>query len=413
MFRRSVVALVTVFSVIFGPMAPSRSAVAAPDLPPSSPAIAYRLAEVVTGLSSPVFVTHAGDDRLFVVLRGGSIRIAENGALRPTPFLTLTDRISTAGEGGLLGLAFEPAYAGTGRLYVYYVNTSGNIVIERFNRSAGDANLADRSTGQVVLDVPHPTYTNHNGGWIGFGPDGYLYTGPGDGGGGGNPFCAAQNVADLRGKILRLDVAGQVTYTTPASNAFTPTQRPEVFAVGLRNPFRMSFDRLTGDLYVGDVGQDAREEISRLPAGSGAGANLGWSSFEGSVPYNNACPWSGLTHTLPILEYAHAAEETPSCGVSVTGGYVYRGQRYGWLQGTYFYGDFCSGKIWGGWSASPGVWSSTLITDTSFRLASFGEDSRGELYVADFSGGRVLRLESSLPYRIFAPSIMREHPAAW
>lgn len=415
MLSRFACALLTAVSLAFvgigSPAAASGAATAS--LPPNSPAVSVNLVEVVANATRPVFVTHAGDDRLFIVLRDGAIHVVDGGVMLPTPFLTVTDRITTAGEGGLLGLAFEPDYATTGRFYVYYVNTASNITIERFNRSVGNPNVADRATSQVVLVVPHPTFSNHNGGWLGFGPDGFLYAGPGDGGAAGDPYCAGQNVQDLRGKLLRLDVVGQVTYTTPASNLFTPTQRAEVFAIGLRNPYRMSFDRLTGDLYIGDVGQDAREEVDRLPSGSAAGANFGWNRFEGSLPYSNTCASSGLPHTPPIIEYRHVDESTPGCGVSISGGHVYRGQRYPWLDGTYVYGDFCSGKIWGAWQSAPGVFTTTLITDTTFRLTSFGEDSQGELYVADYSGNRILRLESSLPHRAYLPAITREYPASW
>ncbi|MCS6848214.1 MAG: PQQ-dependent sugar dehydrogenase [Anaerolineae bacterium] len=360
----------------------------APDLPPNTPGITYGFTLVVSGLNQPVFVTHAGDARLFIVERAGVIRIFQNGSLLSTPFLNITSLVQSSGsEEGLLGLAFEPNYAQTGRFYVYYTNKNGDQTIARYNVSS-NPNVADANSAVLILTIPHPGQSNHNGGWIGFGPDNNLYIGVGDGGGGGDPFCAAQNVNDLRGKLLRVNVIGQITYTVPSSNIFTATQRPEVFAIGLRNPWRASFDRATGDLYIGDVGQGAREEVNYAPAGLGAGVNYGWSKFEGTLPYTNNCPASGIPPRPPFADYGR------SLGISVTGGYVYRGPSYPWLSGNYFYGDFGSGRVWSAWQTSPGVFSTAQIADTAYAISSFGEDVNGELYLVHY-GGAVYRLTST------------------
>lgn len=369
--------------------APAHSApVAALNLPPNMPGITYDFTPVITGLDQPVFVTHAGDARLFVVEREGVIRIFQNGALLSTPFLNITSLVrSSGGEEGLLGLAFEPNYASTGRFYVYYTDTNGDQVVARYAVSS-NPNVANSSSAVTIMIIPHPTYSNHNGGWLGFGSDGLLYIGVGDGGGGGDPFCTAQNPDDWRGKILRINVVGQATYTSPATNIFTATQKPEVFAIGLRNPWRASFDRVTGDLYIGDVGQGAREEVNYAPADLGAGVNYGWSQFEGTLTYSSGCPASGIPPRAPLADYGR------SLGVSVTGGYVYRGVSYPWLSGNYFYGDFGSGRVWSAWQTSPGVFSTTLVADTPYNISSFGEDANGELYLVDY-GGTVYRLTST------------------
>jgi len=238
------------------------------------------------------------------------------------------------------------------------------------------------------MTIPHPNQSNHNGGWLGFGPDGNLYIGVGDGGGGGDPYCTAQNANDWRGKLLRINVVGQVTYTIPSGNIFTTPQKPEVFAIGLRNPWRASFDRTTGDLYIGDVGQGAREEVNFAPSGLGAGVNYGWSKFEGTLPYSNGCPASSIAPRAPFVDYGR------SLGTSVTGGYVYRGSSYPWLNGVYFYGDFGSGRVWAAWQTGTGVFSTTLINVPQYSISSWGEDVNGELYLVHY-GGTVYRLTST------------------
>lgn len=371
-------------------------------LTPAPPYVTYRLTPVITsGLDRPVFITHAGDSRLFIVEQGGKVRIWRNGVLLSTPFLDISNIVKCCGEEGLLGLAFEPGFATSGRFYVYYTDLNGDQVVARYAVSS-NPDVADPSTRQVVLKVSHPAYSNHNGGWIGFGPDNYLYVSVGDGGGAGDPFCAGQNVGDLRGKILRLDVIGQFTYTIPSGNVFTPTQRPEVWAYGLRNPWRASFDRLTGAFFIADVGQASREEINFLPPNAVAGADFGWSTYEGSLGFSNGCPKKTAGVTFPVAEYDH------SLGCSVTGGYVYRGQRYPFLHGTYFYGDFCSGRIWAMWSpngSSPFI--STVVIDTSINISTFGEDAQGEIYLASYFDDAIYRLDAQRAV-VWLPIVQRQ-----
>ena len=368
----------------------------APNVPPNDPSIAYSFVPVITsGLTRPIFMTHAKDDRLFIMEQAGLIKIWQGGALLPTAFLSVTNLVQTNNSGyseeGLLGLAFEPNYASTGHFYIYYTNTGGNQNIARYTVSAGNPNVADALSATILMTIAHPTYGNHNGGWMGFGPDGFLYTAVGDGGGSGDPFCAAQTTTDRRGKLLRLNVADQLTYTTPATNTFTTTQLSEVWAIGLRNPWRNSFDRQTGDLYIGDVGQGSWEEITFVPAGASAGLNFGWSKREGRNSYSNGCASSNIATTEPFTDYAHNSNG----GYSVTGGYVYRGAAYPWLDGAYFFADYSTGNVWTAWQpGAAGVFSTAKITTTTFNISSFGEDSAGEIYLADYAG-RVLRLNST------------------
>ncbi|HEY3342796.1 MAG TPA: PQQ-dependent sugar dehydrogenase, partial [Anaerolineae bacterium] len=354
--------------------------------PPNDPQISYSLTPVLSGLSQPLYVTHAGDDRLFIVEQTGAIKIVRNGAILPSPFLNVSSKILVSSEQGLLGLAFEPNYAATGRFYIYYTALNSDVTIARYTVSA-NPDVADANSGVVLLAIPHPTYANHNGGWLAFGPDRLLYAGTGDGGSAGNPFCAAQNVTDLRGKLLRLNVVGQVTYTIPASNIFTTTQKGEVYAIGLRNPWRNSFDRLTGELYIGDVGQDLWEEIDVQPAGHAAGVNYGWSQYEGTHFYSLSCTPSSIAPQMPVAEYGHAG-----VNCAIVGGYVYRGPSYWWLYGDYFYADLCSGSVWAMWQPSPGVYTSTLVLSVA-GIHSFGEDKDGELYAV--GNGTLYRLTSA------------------
>jgi len=387
-----------------------------PLIAPNDPRITYTFTQVEANLDNPIYVTHAGDERLFIVLQEGRIIIRKNGALLPTNFLDINGLVRCCGEEGLLGLAFEPNYATTGRFYVYYTNNSGDQVIARYSVSSGNPDVANPASAQVVLTIPHPNNGNHNGGWIGFGPDGHLYAGVGDGGGGGDPDCTGQNPNELRGKLLRLGVTGQTTYTIPAGNVFTATQRPEVWAYGLRNPWRNSFDRQTGDLYVGDVGQQQWEEVSFVPSGSAAGTDFGWSTYEGTRSYNNPCPNKTTGVKMPFAEYNH------SLGCSVTGGYVYRGSRFAFLSGAYFFGDFCSGRIWASWvptATSP--FTTALIKDTDYTIASFGEDANGELYLVDYgctdpndcnpirpAGVYLINATDPLGVRVTLPAVLKD-----
>ncbi|MEO8354767.1 MAG: PQQ-dependent sugar dehydrogenase, partial [Chloroflexota bacterium] len=288
---------------------------------------------IISGLQRPVDLQADGSGRLFVIEKPGHIRILQDGQLLDQPFLDITDRVGSRGnEQGLLGLAFHPQYAENGRFFVNYTNNNGDTVLARFQVST-DPNSADPNTELKLLGVDQP-FANHNGGGLAFGSDGYLYAGLGDGGSAGDPMGNGQNTKTLLGKILRLDVDSAEPYVAPSDNPFGN----EIWAYGLRNPWRLSFDRVTGDLYIGDVGQGAWEEIDFLAAGSAGGANFGWDFREGAHDYEGGGP-EGLID--PVAEYSH-----PEGGCSVTGGYVYRGSMPEW-NGIYLYGDYCTGIIWG------------------------------------------------------------------
>lgn len=351
-----------------------------------------RLTEVADGFNRPLYLTHAGDGsgRLFVLEQGGRVYILQEGQRLDTPFLDLTTLVSADAnsfgytERGLLGLAFAPDYATSGIFYVNYTDRAGDSVVARYRVSA-DANVADSVSAEIILTVDQP-YANHNGGHLAFGPDGYLYIGFGDGGSQGDPQGNGQRLDTLLGKLLRIDVSGETGYTIPADNPFvgTPDAQPEIWAYGLRNPWRFTFDRATGDLYIGDVGGSAWEEINFQPADSTGGENYGWSLFEASQA-RTAAGSDGLT--MPIAEYSHSE------GVSVTGGYVYRGERIPDLQGIYLYGDFGFGTIWAAWRDAVGAWQSAVyIANSGQVISSFGEDEAGELYIVNYSG-LVMRLD--------------------
>lgn len=349
------------------------------------------LEPLLSGLSSPVFVTNAGDNsnRLFIVEQPGRIKVLQPGTDAPTVFLNITARVLSGGERGLLGLAFHPQYASNRRFFVNYTRAGdGATVIAEYRASANNANVADTAE-TVILVIPQP-FANHNGGMIEFGPDGFLYIGMGDGGSANDPGNRAQNVNELLGKMLRINIdqAGTAPYTSPADNPFfgsTPG-RDEIYAVGLRNPFRWSFDRLTGQLYAGDVGQGAREEIDIITLGG----NYGWRVFEGTVCTNlgpQAC--NAVQVVPPIAEYSHAGGRC-----SVTGGYVYRGSMNTLPSGAYLFADFCTGEIF--------VLQNNqmrLLLDTNLSISSFGEDESGELYVVNLGGSvhRVINSDSPPP----------------
>ena len=348
---------------------------------------AITLTRVAGGFAQPLLITHAGDGsgRMFVVERGGLIRILRDGVVEPRPFLDLSARVRTLGsEQGLLGLAFPPDYASRRHFYVNYTGTLGvgDTVVARYRASA-DADLADPASGQTLLRQAQP-FPNHNGGHLAFGPDGHLYIGLGDGGPAGDPFGNAQKPATLLGKLLRIDVeAGASTYAIPADNPFGNA----IWATGLRNPWRFSFDRATGDLYIADVGQNAYEEVNFQPAASPGGQNYGWNVMEGMHCYKDAdCERAGLTP--PVAEYAHGAGDC-----SITGGHVYRGDRHPALRGVYLYGDFCSGRLWGLRRDAAG-WASALLLESGLNVSSFGEDESGEVYLTDYGRGEVYRIES-------------------
>jgi glucose/arabinose dehydrogenase len=349
------------------------------------------LREVARGLSRPLFLTAPpGDvDRLFVVEKTGTIRVIRRGILLATPFLDLTDSVSTGSEQGLLGMAFAPDYATSGRFIVSYTDRAGDSRVVRYRVMSGDPDRSDPASADSILTVPQP-FDNHNGGMVAFGPDGYLYLGLGDGGGGGDPLGTGQDRRDLLGSLLRLDVGGQGPgYAIPPDNPYLSAAgfRPELWNYGLRNPWRFSFDRQTGDLYIADVGQGAREEVNVAPAGSRGGENYGWNIMEGTLCYNaTTCNRAGLT--LPVLDYTHGE------GCSVTGGYVYRGNAIPALRGHYFYSDYCSHWVrsfrWvNGQAADRTDWPSL---DPGSNVPSFGEDAAGELYLTT-EAGTVYRIE--------------------
>ena len=336
---------------------------------------------VADGFSRPLLVTHAGDGsgRLFVVEQNGAIRIVANGETLAAPFLDIDAQVgSEANEQGLLGLAFYPDFEQNGFFYVNYTNNNGDTVIARFNMSA-DPNAADPASEKILLQVDQP-FPNHNGGYLEFGPDGFLYLGLGDGGSQGDPNGNGQSLDVYLAKILRIDVNGGDPYAIPGDNPFAAGGGlGEIWAYGLRNPWRFSFDRLTGDLYIADVGGSQWEEVNFLPAGTPGGTNFGWNLMEGNHSTGGEAP-DGLTP--PVTEYSHAEG-----GCSITGGYVYRGQLLPEWQGVYFYGDFCTGLIWGLIHHADGSFENQLLFDTGFSITSFGSDESGELYVVDRSGG--------------------------
>ena len=356
---------------------------------------------VTTGLSSPVFVGHAddGSNRLFILERGGVVKVLQPGSSTPTVFLDIHTKLVAGGEQGLLGLAFHPQYAANRRFFVYYTRAGdGTLVIAEYHASSTDPNVAD-PTESVLLTIPHPTNTNHNGGMLAFGPDDYLYIGVGDGGSGNDPPNNGQNIDVLLGKILRIDVdnpdpVAQTLYSSPADNPFVGAAgRDENYAFGFRNPWRFSFDRVTGQQWVGDVGQGAREEVDTPIV---KGGNYGWRVFEGSLCTNlGPAPCTSANYILPILDYSHGSGRC-----SITGGYVYRGSQGVLPVGTYVYGDYCSGEIFA-WNGS----TQSVLLDTTMNISSFGEDEAGEIYVVNL-GGTVSKIASASPctYALSPPS---------
>jgi glucose/arabinose dehydrogenase len=378
---------------------------------------------LMENLESPVHITHAGDNsqRLFVVEQPGRIRIYD-GSLHQTPFLDITGRVLSPSSGGkneegLLSAAFPPGYgSGKDYFYVYYTNRDGNNQLSRFYLSQ-DADQADADSEELILLLLHPGFANHNGGQLSFGPEGYLYIGTGDGGGGGDPQGNSQNTDSLLGKILRIDVEphvftpqpgvllyhlpltfhnseqtpGSQPYRIPPDNPFVdrPGYREEIWALGLRNPWRFSFDRETGDWYIGDVGQNAQEEVDYQPASSPGGENYGWPILEGEECYQAAtCDETGLTRPVAVYHHDHAGAHQ-NC--SVTGGYVYRGAAFAAMQGIYFYADYCSGIIWG-LQHEGGAWIYQELLDTGAFISSFGESESGELFLTDHATGTVYQV---------------------
>lgn len=339
----------------------------------------YTWETVASGLERPVDIQSAStaDGRLFIVEKAGRIRILQDGQVLSVPFLDITERVGSQGnEQGLLGLAFHPRYVKNGFFYVNYTDRDGNTVIARFQASP-HLGLAEPASESILLCVNQP-FPNHNGGALTFGADGLLYAGLGDGGSSGDPFGNAQNLNSLLGKILRLNVDSAKPYAVPPGNI----SGSEVWAYGLRNPWRIAFDRVTGDLYIGDVGQNKWEEIDFVAAGTPGLLNFGWDYLEGTHAYDGFPPLD-LALIAPVAEYGH------NQGCSVTGGVVYRGAMPEW-QGIYLYADYCRGTIWGLLNAE-GQWQAQVLFETRLNPTSFGQDQAGKVYLASDSG-QVLRL---------------------
>jgi hypothetical protein len=383
--RRLLVALSATALCLAGLAAPAHAA------PPDPRTVRAGWSLVAGGLSSPMGVfAPPGDPRLFIVERPGRIRVVRNGRLSPTPFLDIAGRVSTAGEGGLLSVAFKPDYRRSGFFFVAYTDGNLTLHVTRFHASPA-ADVAS-AAGVDVLTVPHPGQSNHNGGQIAFGPGGYLFVGTGDGGGAGDPNGNAQNLGSLLGKILRLNITtftGGRQYSIPSGNPFVGVSgaRGEIWHYGLRNPWRFSFDRGVTDLWIGDVGQGDREEIDQLP--NVGGKNLGWDCREGSLdtspghsPAYGGSYCSGGAFTAPRHEYTH------SYGCAIIGGYTYRGSKYSSLAaGEYLYGDYCSGRLWLLGKDGNGRTVAGGVNVFPKPILAFGRDDAGELYIAAENGG--------------------------
>jgi glucose/arabinose dehydrogenase len=384
-----------------GPSAssPSPSGTASGSAPPSASAgptagtfdptaISVSFEPYVTVAGGPLAITAPDDgtDRLFVATKAGQIRIVRDGVVEPDPMLDIGELVSNGGEQGLLGIAVHPAFPGDPRVFVDYTDLDGDTVLASYRLDPADPGRLDPGSATTILAVDQP-YANHNGGVVGFGPDGFLYVGLGDGGSGGDPQDNGEHLDTLLGKILRLDVdsvgAGGVPFAIPPGNPFANVSgaRPEIWLTGLRNPWRFAFDRLTGDLWIGDVGQNAWEEVDVAPSGVG-GLDFGWDRMEGAHCFEpeTGCPTDGLT--LPLTEYGHDQ------GCTIIGGAVYRGTGQPLLAGGYLFGDYCSGRLWAipASAAGSGPVDPVRVGTAGAGLAAFGEDARGELYAANLDG---------------------------
>src|SRR6478752_3166834 len=374
-----------------GPKSASQIATA-----PFDPAgLRVALESVATGLDAPLAIVnaHDGSNRLFVVEQGGRIRIVKDGTLLPAPFLDVRDRISSGGERGLLGLAFHPRFPADPRLFVDYTDPNGDTQVSSFAVNPASPDQADPRSEVKILHVQQP-YANHNGGAVVFGPDGKLFISLGDGGSEGDPQGYGQNPRTLLGKILRIDVdsrSGDRQYAIPPDNPFADGAggAPEIWLTGLRNPWRISFDRATGDLWIGDVGQSAWEEVDVQRAGAPGGTNYGWNRMEGRHCFqpSTGCDETGLT--MPVTDYGHDQ------GCTVIGGSVVRGPDQPALIGGYLFADYCSGRIWAIDPSTDAYRDPTAVADSGHRIAAFGEDEAGNLYAADISGGMLLRVTAT------------------
>ncbi|HEX2753947.1 MAG TPA: PQQ-dependent sugar dehydrogenase [Candidatus Limnocylindrales bacterium] len=358
--------------------------------------VAITLEPFADGLTAPLAIANAGDGsgRLFVAEQGGRIRIIRNGRVEATPFLDISDEITSGGERGLLGLAFHPDYPADGRIFVDYTDTNGDTQVSSFEVSGGDPDRVDPTSEMRILHVKQP-FANHNGGALVFDPGGMLLISLGDGGSGGDPQGNGQSLETLLGKILRIDVAqsdADHPYRIPADNPFrdgADRHRPEIWLWGLRNPWRMSFDRATGDLWIGDVGQNAWEEVDVQRAGTAPGTNFGWNRMEGTHCFQPEQGCEGVALTLPVTDYGH------DLGCTVIGGGVYRGSVQTALLGGYVFGDYCSGRVWAIDPAGGGYRAPVLAGETGRNPSAFGEDEAGELFVADIGGGAILRVAAT------------------
>jgi glucose/arabinose dehydrogenase len=353
------------------------------------------LEQYVTGISNPTDITNAGDDRLFVVERGGKVKIIDNeGNVLPTPFIDIDDLVSNASgqsERGLLGIAFHPDYANNGYFFLNHTDNDDHTNVVRYQVDPANPDKADPSTRELIILIEQP-YGNHNGGGIKFGPDGYLYIGMGDGGSANDPQNYGQNKQSLLGKMLRLDVDNDLPYTIPADNPFVgdDTTMDEIWAIGMRNPWRFSFDRMTGDLWIGDVGQGAIEEVDFEPAGDAGGHNYGWRCYEGTDFTNlNSMADCNDNYVDPVYEIPHQGFSGPC---SITGGYMYRGTKYTDILGHYICTDYCTGDFYTVTSDGNGGWQGQEVATLNSGISTFGEDVYGELYVATLSGGRIYKV---------------------
>jgi uncharacterized protein (TIGR03437 family) len=365
----------------------------------AAPGQEIRLTQVATGISGPTDIQAPADGsgRLFFVRQNGIVRVFRNGSLAAQPFLDITSKTQAGGERGLLGLAFPPGFAASQRFYVNYTDLNGDTTIAMY-RVSSNPEVADAASETVLLKIAQP-YANHNGGQIRFGPDGYLYIGMGDGGSAGDPQRNAQNRLSLLGKMLRLDVESDPGHIRiPPDNPFIAlsSARGEIWALGLRNPWRFSFDRVTGDLWIGDVGQGQYEEVNFRFASSRGGENYGWNQAEGLHCYTAGCDLGA--YVPPVVEYDH------SLGCSVTGGFVYRGRASPGMRGIYLYADYCSGRIWG--FELRGAGSNRLLLASGFAISTFGEDENGEIYLANAATGTIYRIEGSAAPRFTAESVV-------
>ncbi|MCY4070420.1 MAG: PQQ-dependent sugar dehydrogenase [Chloroflexi bacterium] len=343
------------------------------------------LSEIASGFNRPLYVTHAGDgsERLFVLEQTGKVWVIKDGVRARQPFLDISGLVTATAnrlysEQGLLGLAFHPEYASNGRFFVNYTDRSGTTVVARYQVSLSNPEVADAGSGQIIFQLRQP-YANHNGGHIDFGPDGYLYISLGDGGSANDPLGAGQNLRLLLGSIIRIDVDGALPYVIPPDNPFVgdDSALDEIWAYGLRNVWRFSFDRATGDMYLADVGQNLWEEVNFQAADSAGGENYGWNVWEGTQLFAGG---SAKEHVPPVFEYPH------SLGCSITGGYVYRGGAIPQMEAVYLFGDYCTGRMWAMYRDPDLNWQAEELANTGMAISSFGEDEAGEIYVIDYSG---------------------------